>query len=141
MSPSFFVIYLPLLIRINYYVMKKIVLLSAILTAIFTGCGNNDLVITPQVIKLGNVAENDSVHFSFSIRNSSHQTQSLDIMPECECTVVNTEHVLLQPETKTRISGSVFIDVTDDFNKYIYIDAADGSFFYTVQLTGRSCKK
>lgn len=121
--------------------MKKILVLSAVVMSLFPGCKNNGLVVTPSVIKLGNVAENDSVHFSFSIRNSSHQTQSLNIMPECECTVVSTEHVLLQPETKTRISGSVFIDVTDDFNKYIYIDAADGSFFYTVQLTGRSCKK
>lgn len=121
--------------------MKKILVLSAVVMSLFSGCKNNGLVVTPSVIKLGNVAENDSVHFSFSIRNSSHQTQSLNIMPECECTVVSTEHVLLQPEIKTRISGSVFIDVTDDFNKYIYIDAADGSFFYTVQLTGRSCKK
>lgn len=100
-----------------------------------TGCtGNSDaLKLSTCNLNLGNVNLNDSVTFSFTIKNRGTNTINACIMPDCDCIIVNAEQIELLPRKKCRVDGKLLLDDIGDYIGYVYVMV--GEKFYTIKLT------
>lgn len=119
-------------------------LLILICIMIVTSCStdiSDILDIGREVNKVGEVPMSDSVRVSFKLKNCSNDTLTLSLMPECDCTTVSVEEVVLPPRVKVSVDARVKLDMAGDFQKYIFIQIAGSEEFYSVEIRGTAVEE
>lgn len=99
------------------------------------------LKISRLVNKVGEVTMADSVHISFKVKNCSTDTMTVRIMPECDCTTVSIEEIVLPPSEKVSVEASVMLDRVGDFQKYIFVQIEETEEFYSVEISGTAVEE
>lgn len=99
------------------------------------------LKISRLVNKVGEVPMSDSVHISFRVKNCSTDTMTVRLMPECDCTTVSIEEVVLPPREKVSVDASVMLDRVGDFQKYIFVQIEEAEEFYSVEISGTAVEE
>lgn len=119
-------------------------LLILICIMIVTSCStdiSDILDIRREVNKVGEVPVSDSVRVSFKLKNCSNDTLTLSLMPECDCTTVSVEEVVLPTRVKVNVDASVKLDMAGDFQKYIFVQIAGSEEFYSVEIRGTAVEE
>lgn len=119
-------------------------LLIFLCMVVLTGCSTNisdKLDIRREVNKVGEVPVSDSVRVSFKLKNCSNDTLTVSLMPECDCTTVSVEEVVLPPRVKVNVDASVKLDMAGDFQKYIFVQIAGSEEFYSVEIRGTAVEE
>lgn len=124
----------------------KAVLLLLILICIMivTSCStdiSDILDIRREVNKVGEVPVSDSVRVSFKLKNCSNDTLTVSLMPECDCTTVSFEEIVLPPRDKVSVDARVKLDMVGDFQKYIFVQIAGSEEFYSVEIRGTAVEE
>ena len=91
-------------------------LLMLLCIVVVIGCRKDTsdvLDIRSEVNKVGEVPLSDSVRVSFKLKNCSKDTLIVSLMPECDCTTVSTEKVVLLPRNKGSVDARVKLDMAD----------------------------
>ncbi len=99
------------------------------------------LDIRREVNKVGEVPVSDSVRVSFKLKNCSTDTLTVMLMPECDCTTVSTEEIVLPPRYKVSVDARVKLDMAGDFQKYIFVRIAGSEEFYSVEIRGTAIEE
>ena len=99
------------------------------------------LKISRLVNKVGEVPMSDSVHISFRVKNCSTDTMTVRLMPECDCTTVSIEEVVLPPREKVSVDASVMLDRVGDFQKYIFVQIEESEEFFSVEISGTAVEE
>lgn len=99
------------------------------------------LKISRLVNKVGEVPMSDSVHISFKVKNCSTDTMTVRIMPECDCTTVSIEEIVLPPSEKVSVEAGVMLDRVGDFQKYIFVQIEETEEFYSVEISGTAVEE
>jgi hypothetical protein len=99
------------------------------------------LKISRLVNKVGEVPMSDSVHISFKVKNCIKDTMNVRLMPECDCTTVSIEEVILPPREKVSVDASVMLDRVGDFQKYIFVQIEETDEFYSVEISGTAVEE
>lgn len=99
------------------------------------------LKISRLVNKVGEVTMADSVHISFKVKNCSTDTMTVRIMPECDCTTVSIEEIVLPPSEKVSVEAGVMLDRVGDFQKYIFVQIEETEEFYSVEISGTAVEE
>ena len=94
------------------------------------------LKISRLTNKVGEVPVSDSISVSFKVKNCSKDTLTVRLMPECDCTTVSVEEVVLLPRDKVSVDARVMLDRVGDFQKYIFVQTVGTEEFYTVEIGG-----
>lgn len=94
------------------------------------------LKISRLTNKVGEVPVSDSISVSFKVKNCSKDTLTVRLMPECDCTTVSVEEVVLLPRDKVSVDARVMLDRVGDFQKYIFVQTVGTEEFYTVEISG-----
>lgn len=79
-----------------------------ILTVLFmmgSVCLGSGLVISPDIIEIGELEENSSKRFEFSVSNSSSEMLNVKLKSSCGCTVLGGKEVALGPGQKSLFYG------------------------------------
>lgn len=111
---------------------------------IVTSCStdiSDILDIRREVNKVGEVPVSDSVRVSFKLKNCSNDTLTVSLMPECDCTTVSVEEVVLPPRNKVSVDARVKLDMAGDFQKYIFVQIAGSEEFYSVEIRGTAVEE
>lgn len=119
-------------------------LLILICIMIVTSCRtetSDTLDIRREVNKVGEVPVSDSVRVSFKLKNCSNDTLTVSLMPECDCTTVSVEEVVLTPRNKVSVDARVKLDIAGDFQKYIFVQIAGSEEFYSVEIRGTAVEE
>lgn len=99
------------------------------------------LKISRLVNKVGEVPMYDSVHISFRVKNCSTDTMTVRMMPECDCTTVSIEEIVLLPREKVSVDASVMLDRLGDFQKYIFVQIEESEEFFSVEISGTAVEE
>lgn len=113
--------------------------LICLCTIVLTSCRTDTsdmLDIRRKVNKVGVVPVSDSVSVSFNIKNCFTDTITVRLMPECDCTTISIEEVVLLPREKVNVDASVMLDRVGDFQKYIFVEIVGKDDFYSVEISG-----
>ena len=111
---------------------------------VVTSCSTDTsdiLDIRREVNKVGEVPVSDSVRVSFKLKNCSNDTLTVSLMPECDCTNVSVEEVVLPPRGKVSVDSRVKLDMAGDFQKYIFVQITGSEEFYTVEIRGTAVEE
>lgn len=113
-------------------------LLILICCALFTGCYYDVgfISVRRDVIDVGRVAVGDSAHATFRFRNSTPERVSVTFMPECDCTTVSADSIVLGPRESAKLKVKVAVDTPGEFIKYVYVQAPGDSDFFTIAVMG-----
>ncbi len=105
-----------------------------------TSCYNDAgfILVRRDIIDVGDVAVGDSVHATFKFKNNNTDTVRLSFMPECDCTTVNTDVLILSSGKTGELKVSVAVETEGEFYKYIFVQAIGGDGFLTVSVKGHS---
>jgi|GEM_PF-1175492 len=112
--------------------------LAAILFSMFSGCSKiaHDVYVVSSVKKVGIVQPCDSAFAAFRFYNSADSVVTLSILPECDCTNVSTNRLVLQPHSSKKLYVSIFLDKQGEFIKYIYLKNPDENAYFTLSISG-----
>ena len=116
----------------------KLLLLAAILFSMFSGCSKitHDVYVVSGAKKVGIVQPGDSAFTAFRFYNSADSAVTLSILPECDCTNVSTNRLVLQPHSSEKLYVSIFLDKQGEFIKYIYLKNPDENAYFTLSISG-----
>lgn len=120
------------------------IVLICLCTIVLTSCRtdtSDTLDIRREVNKVGEVPVSDSVRVSFKLRNCSTDTITVSLMPECDCTTISSEEVILIPRDKVSVDACVKLDMAGDFQKYIFVQIAGSEEFYSVEIRGTAVEE
>ena len=112
--------------------------LATILFSMFSGCSKitHDVYVVSSAKKVGIVQPGDSAFTAFRFYNSADSVVTLSILPECDCTNVSTNRLVLQPHSSEKLYVSTLPDNRGEFTKYIYINLPNGDGFHTLSISG-----
>lgn len=122
---------------------NKIGLLLVVCTLVVlsvAGCySTTDGVISVRrdAVNAGSAEVGDSVCATFKFRNNTSTTQTINFLPECDCTTVSAESIRIEPHRRGSIEVKVAVETKGEFTKYVYVQAAGGDEFFTVSIKGR----
>lgn len=113
-------------------------LLILVVCAFFAGCYYDAgfIMVRRDVIDVGRVAVGDSAHTTFRFRNSSLERVSVAFMPECDCTAVSADSLMLGRRERAKLEVKVAVDTPGEFVKYVLVQAPGGSDFFTIAVKG-----
>lgn len=118
----------------------KAVLLTVWAAFVITGCySTTDGVISVRryTVNAGSAAVGDTVCATFKFRNSTSTTQTINFLPECDCTTVSAESIRIEPHRRGSVEVKVAVESPGEFTKYVYVQAAGGDEFFTISIKGR----
>ena len=112
--------------------------LAAILFSMFSGCSKiaHDVYVVSSAKKVGIVQPGDSAFAAFRFYNNADSVVTLSILPECDCTNVSTNRLVLQPHSSKKLYVSIFLDKQGEFIKYIYLKNPDENAYFTLSISG-----
>ena len=113
-------------------------LLILVVCAFFAGCYYDAgfISVRRDVIDVGRVAVGDSAHATFRFRNSLLERVSVAFMPECDCTAVSADSLMLGPRESVKLEVKVAVDTPGEFVKYVLVQVPGGSDFFTIAVKG-----
>jgi len=116
----------------------KLLPLAAILFSMFSGCSKitHDVYVVSGAKKVGIVQPGDSAFTAFRFYNNADSAVTLSILPECDCTNVSTNRLVLQPHSSEKLYVSTLPDNRGEFTKYIYIKNPDENAYFTLSISG-----
>ena len=116
----------------------KLLPLAAILFSMFSGCSKitHDVYVVSGAKKVGIVQPGDSAFTAFRFYNNADSAVTLSILPECDCTNVSTNRLVLQPHSSKKLYVSIFLDKQGEFIKYIYLKNPDENAYFTLSISG-----
>ena len=119
---------------------RTIALLACLMTAFsMTGCysiTDGAVSVRRDIVNVGRAQVGDTVSATFRFRNSSQGSIELTFMPECDCTKVVPESMLLAPRERGTLSVRVGLDMPGEFCKYVYVTAAGSDGFLPLSVNG-----
>ena len=103
-----------------------------------SGCSkvSSSVYVVSSAKKVGIVQPGDSAFTAFRFFNTSDSVTTLTVLPECDCTNVSTNRLVLQPHSSEKLYVSTLPDNRGEFTKYIYINLPNGDGFHTLSITG-----
>ena len=112
--------------------------LAAILFSMFSGCSKiaHDVYVVSSAKKVGIVQPGDSAFAAFRFYNNADSVVTLSILPECDCTNVSTNRLVLQPHSSEKLYVRTLPDNRGEFTKYIYIKNPDENAYFTLSISG-----
>jgi len=104
----------------------------------FSGCSKitHDVYVVSGAKKVGIVQPGDSAFTAFRFYNNADSAVTLSILPECDCTNVSTNRLVLQPHSSEKLYVSTLPDNRGEFTKYIYIKNPDENAYFTLSISG-----
>ena len=104
-----------------------------------SGCSkvSSSVYVVSETKKVGIVQPGDSAFAAFRFYNNADSAVTLSILPECDCTNVSTNRLVLQPHSSEKLYVSTLPDNRGEFTKYIYINLPNGDGFHTLSISGR----
>ena len=116
----------------------KLLPLAAILFSMFSGCSKiaHNVYVVSSAKKVGIVQPGDSAFAAFRFYNISDSVVTLSILPECDCTNVSTNRLVLQPHSSEKLYVSTLPDNRGEFTKYIYVYINTIDVFHTLTIKG-----
>lgn len=116
-----------------------IVLLSVFIAIIFSGCHdttNNAITVKEAMIKVGNAYVGDSVCATFHFRNNTLSPILLTFIPECDCTIVSADSIIVGMHKRVKIKIKVDVKAPGEFYNHVYVQSLSNDDFITVTITG-----
>lgn len=112
--------------------------ICAIIVAVVISCycRNESVSVRCDTVDVGCVAVGDSVCATFKFRNNTYVTQTVEFLPECDCTTVSAKSIKIGPHMSKRVFVKVSVEEPGEFNKYIYAEAAKGDVCFTITVRG-----
>ena len=116
----------------------KLLLLAVTLVSMLSGCSkvSSSVYVVSETKKVGIVQPGDSAFAVFRFFNTSDSVTTLTVLPECDCTNVSTNRLVLQPHSSEKLYVSTLPDNRGEFTKYIYINLPNGDGFHTLSISG-----
>ena len=116
----------------------RLLLLAVTLVSMLSGCSkvSSSVYVVSETKKVGIVQLGDSAFAVFRFFNTSDSVTTLTVLPECDCTNVSTNRLVLQPHSSEKLYVSTLPDNRGEFTKYIYINLPNGDGFHTLSITG-----
>ena len=114
-------------------------MLAVTLVSMLSGCSkvSSSVYVVSSAKKVGIVQPGDSAFTAFRFYNSADSAVTLSILPECDCTNVSTNRLVLQPHSSEKLYVSIFLDKQGEFIKYIYLKNPDENAYFTLSISGR----
>lgn len=108
----------------------------------FSSCMNRcpelSIAIRNSECECGNTELCDSVHAKFRLRNVSADTIRLMLVPECDCTTLNADSLVLAPYSHATICADAKLNYVGEYVKYIFVQKEDSEFFLTLSIHGNA---
>lgn len=102
---------------------NKRFMLVALVLMLFTGCYNKgELLGFDKEIVVRESVYGDTVHTSLRIRNRGNEMVGVNVIPECDCTVVFPESVSLKPRSWQKVQIAYYVNTVSYYEKYIYLE-------------------
>ena len=116
----------------------RLLLLAVTLVSMLSGCSkvSSSVYVVSETKKVGIVQPGDSAFAAFRFYNSADSAVTLSILPECDCTNVSTNRLVLQPHSSEKLYVSTLPDNRGEYTKYIYINLPNGDGFHTLSISG-----
>ena len=116
----------------------RLLLLAVTLVSMLSGCSkvSSSVYVVSSAKKVGIVQPGDSAFAAFRFYNNADSAVTLSILPECDCTNVSTNRLVLQPHSSEKLYVSTLPDNRGEFTKYIYINLPNGDGFHTLSISG-----
>ena len=113
-------------------------MLAVTLVSMLSGCSkvSSSVYVVSETKKVGIVQPGDSAFAVFRFFNTSDSVTTLTVLPECDCTNVSTNRLVLQPHSSEKLYVSTLPDNRGEFTKYIYINLPNGDGFHTLSISG-----
>lgn len=121
--------------------MRIIVKFFLFVFALFlVGCDEADEMFSVRrtSVDVGEVSVGDSVVATFSFKNNTRQELSVSFMPECDCTTVDREFMILGPRKGGQLRVKVAVENPGEFVKYVFAQASGSEDFITVAVRWRT---
>ena len=108
--------------------------------SVLTGCYDTDdtISVRREIIDVGQVNVGDTVNGSFTFKNNKKEEIAIAFLPECDCTLINTDMIRLKPRECGKLEVRVAVENPGEFIKYVYVQAAGKEDFLAVAIKGRT---
>lgn len=105
---------------------------------LITGCENSVVPISVRkdLVSIKKVHVGDSVNAMFEFRNNTFERQIVTFLPECDCTSLSAENMILEPRESGILKVRVGISAPGIFNKHIFVQIENSNEFFTVAVNG-----
>jgi hypothetical protein len=90
----------------------------------------------PRLIEVENSVVLDSVHATFKLRNKSSEPIKLILIPECDCTGVYPEQLILKPHSGKKVNISFQVNTSGTYEKIVFLQREDVEEPDTVVIKG-----
>ena len=108
-----------------------------IVCMVTSGCEDKDSSMEyPRLIEVENSVVLDSVHATLKLRNRSSEPIKMDLIPECDCTRVNPEQVIVKPYSGKKVKISFQVNTSGAYEKIVYLQREDVDEPDTVVIKG-----
>ncbi|MCQ2110291.1 MAG: DUF1573 domain-containing protein [Bacteroidaceae bacterium] len=115
---------------------RQLFLLSSL--PLLASCGNlaGDIRVSSFSADVGHVNVSDTAWARYRIRNVGSDTITLDLLPECDCTVVRPEHMVLLPGQRVIATVGYAPEGNGEFHKYVFVEQSGSDTFFTLEIKG-----
>lgn len=124
--------------------MRAISVLRKTLTlCLLVSCGNveENIRVSRFSADVGHVNVSDTAWARYRIRNVGSDTITLDLLPECDCTVVSPEHMVLLPGQRATATVGYAPEGNGEFHKYVFVEQSGSDTFFTLEIKGKTYEK
>ena len=116
---------------------NKRCLLVAIVLMLLTGCySKGGLLDFDKEITVRKSVYGDTVHTSLVIRNRGKEMARVNVIPECDCTVIFPESVSLKPHSRQELQIAYYVNTVSYYEKYIYLEWDGTGMTDTIVIKG-----
>lgn len=95
-----------------------------------------NISIDRRRIELGNVKNGSSKAFAFAITNNSTEEVKIDVIPDCDCTVVDYGDNVLHAKEQRQVNATIRFDSEGEFSKFIYVYRDGGPTPVEIEVHG-----
>ena len=121
--------------------MKKAgLILVFLITSLLCSCGDFSLEYA-KVITMKKTQLNDTVKASVLIRNRSHGQVRMDFMPECDCTSVVPDCLVLKPHSRQKVMVSFPVNTIGYYERFVYLQVHGSDVPDTITIRGNVERK
>lgn len=110
---------------------------------LFASCDNRsgDIRVSRNVVDVGQINVGDTAWACYRIHNVGSDTITLNLLPECDCVIVNPEQIILFPNQKGNITIGYGIEEDGRFHRCVFVEQVDNDMFFTLVIRGESSGK
>lgn len=118
--------------------MRRFVPLLAVTVMCLASCTGHSsgIRLRRDTVSVGIVHLGDTAKARFTVINRTDGTVSVTIMPECDCTAVTPENLVLPPHSRGRVCAHITTDTPGSFTKYVFLQSDDNNDFLTLTVNG-----